>query len=50
MLPALRTPPTASFRISFFGCAPPIILEATNEKTLVFIVMEDLIAHAYQPL
>ena len=31
------------------GCAPPIILEATNEKTLDFIVMEDLIAHAYKP-
>ena len=29
------------------GCAPKIVLEATNEKTLDVIDMDDLLKHAY---
>ena len=30
------------------GVAPKVILEATNEKTLKYIKMEDLIKHSYK--
>ncbi|OIP82008.1 MAG: hypothetical protein AUK44_08725 [Porphyromonadaceae bacterium CG2_30_38_12] len=30
------------------GCAPKVYLEATSEKALEFISMNDLIAHAYK--
>jgi uncharacterized protein (DUF2237 family) len=32
------------------GCAPKVVLEATNEKTLDIVPMDVLIKHALRPL